>query len=255
MTAAGADAETRHPRVGRQVAGDHLRRRGVRAGDARRAVRRLPESGRGLLRRRAASSSNVHLSARRRGAGRTRARPFASGPGLDRDTRMGPLVSAEHFERVRLSGYRQARRPAGARRQSRDGRRARRRLFRRADDLLRRRSGRRDRARRDLRARSRASCRSTTRKTPSAWQTTRCSAWRRRSGRATSSARCGSCKRLRTGIIWVNHSQPAAIEAPWGGFKQSGIGRELGRWGVESYLETKQVYLNADESAIGWPET
>ena len=62
-------------------------------------------------------------------------------------------------------------------------------------------------------------------------------------------------KRLRTGIIWVNHSQPAAIEAPWGGFKQSGIGRELGRWGVDSYLETKQVYLNADESAIGWPET
>ena len=62
-------------------------------------------------------------------------------------------------------------------------------------------------------------------------------------------------KRLRTGVIWVNHSQPAAIEAPWGGFKQSGIGRELGRWGLDGYLETKQVYLNPDEQAIGWPET
>jgi betaine-aldehyde dehydrogenase len=61
-------------------------------------------------------------------------------------------------------------------------------------------------------------------------------------------------KRLRSGVIWVNHSQPAPLEAPWGGFKQSGIGRELGRWGLESYLETKQVYINADESPNTWPE-
>jgi betaine-aldehyde dehydrogenase len=62
-------------------------------------------------------------------------------------------------------------------------------------------------------------------------------------------------KQLRTGIIWVNQTQPASIEAPWGGFKQSGIGRELGRWGLDSYLETKQVHLCADENPIGWPET
>ncbi len=61
-------------------------------------------------------------------------------------------------------------------------------------------------------------------------------------------------KRLRTGVIWVNHSQPAPVEAPWGGFKQSGIGRELGRWGLESYLETKQVYINTDASPNKWPE-
>ena len=62
-------------------------------------------------------------------------------------------------------------------------------------------------------------------------------------------------KRLRTGVIWVNNSQPALVEDPWGGFKQSGIGRELGRWGLEAYLETKQVYLSVDEHPIGWPET
>lgn len=61
-------------------------------------------------------------------------------------------------------------------------------------------------------------------------------------------------KELRAGVIWVNHSQPAPIEAPWGGFKQSGFGRELGRWGLESYLETKQVYINLDETPNGWPE-
>jgi betaine-aldehyde dehydrogenase len=62
-------------------------------------------------------------------------------------------------------------------------------------------------------------------------------------------------KQLRTGVIWVNHSQPAAVEAPWGGFKQSGVGRELGRWGLDAYLETKQVYLGMDDQPIGWPET
>ncbi|HKW03306.1 MAG TPA: aldehyde dehydrogenase family protein [Vicinamibacterales bacterium] len=60
-------------------------------------------------------------------------------------------------------------------------------------------------------------------------------------------------KRLRCGVVWVNHSQPAPVEGPWGGFKQSGIGRELGRWGVEAYLETKQVYVNLDENPIDWP--
>jgi len=60
-------------------------------------------------------------------------------------------------------------------------------------------------------------------------------------------------KRLRCGVVWVNHSLPAPVEGPWGGFKQSGIGRELGRWGVEAYLETKQVYVNLDENPIEWP--
>jgi len=59
-------------------------------------------------------------------------------------------------------------------------------------------------------------------------------------------------KSLRAGIIWVNHMQPTYVEAPWGGYKQSGFGRELGPWGIEEYLETKQVYVNLDEQPIGW---
>jgi hypothetical protein len=35
--------------------------------------------------------------------------------------------------------------------------------------------------------------------------------------------------------------QPTFTQAPWGGYKQSGIGRELGRWGLGNYLEVKQV--------------
>jgi len=59
-------------------------------------------------------------------------------------------------------------------------------------------------------------------------------------------------KSLRAGIIWVNHMQPTYVEAPWGGYKQSGFGRELGPWGLEEYLETKQVFVNLDEAPIAW---
>jgi betaine-aldehyde dehydrogenase len=59
-------------------------------------------------------------------------------------------------------------------------------------------------------------------------------------------------KAMRAGIVWVNHMQPTYVEAPWGGYKQSGFGRELGPWGMEEYLETKQVFVNLDEAPIGW---
>ena len=59
-------------------------------------------------------------------------------------------------------------------------------------------------------------------------------------------------KRLRAGVVWVNHMQPTFVEAPWGGYKQSGIGRELGRWGVEEYMQVKQVHINLDEKPIAW---
>jgi betaine-aldehyde dehydrogenase len=59
-------------------------------------------------------------------------------------------------------------------------------------------------------------------------------------------------KNVRAGIVWVNHMQPTYVEAPWGGYKQSGYGRELGPHGVDEYLETKQVHINLNEQPIGW---
>jgi betaine-aldehyde dehydrogenase len=56
-----------------------------------------------------------------------------------------------------------------------------------------------------------------------------------------------TAKALRAGIVWINDTQPAPTEAPWGGYKQSGIGRELGREGVEDYLESKHIYINLAE--------
>ena len=53
-----------------------------------------------------------------------------------------------------------------------------------------------------------------------------------------------TARALRAGIVWINDSQPAPAEMPWGGYKQSGIGRELGKHGVEDFLESKSVYVN-----------
>jgi len=57
---------------------------------------------------------------------------------------------------------------------------------------------------------------------------------------------------LRAGVVWVNQTQVSAIEAPWGGYKQSGFGRELGRWGLDEYLQVKQVYINVDDQPFKW---
>ena len=59
-------------------------------------------------------------------------------------------------------------------------------------------------------------------------------------------------RKIRAGIVWVNHMQPTYVEAPWGGMKMSGAGRELGRYGVENYLELKQVHVNLNEQPMGW---
>ncbi|GAB7530388.1 aldehyde dehydrogenase family protein [Pseudomonas sp. 3A(2025)] len=59
-------------------------------------------------------------------------------------------------------------------------------------------------------------------------------------------------RKLRAGIVWINCSQPTFTEAPWGGYKQSGIGRELGEWGLNNYLETKQITRYDSQQPWGW---
>ena len=59
-------------------------------------------------------------------------------------------------------------------------------------------------------------------------------------------------KQIRAGILWLNTYHPTYNEAPWGGYKQSGFGRELGSHGIEHYLETKQININLTDAPIGW---
>ncbi|MDR0808462.1 MAG: aldehyde dehydrogenase family protein [Gemmobacter sp.] len=57
---------------------------------------------------------------------------------------------------------------------------------------------------------------------------------------------------LEAGIIWQNCSNMVVIEAPWGGIKKSGMGRELGRWGLESYLEPRQKTRWLGDGSLDW---
>ncbi len=57
---------------------------------------------------------------------------------------------------------------------------------------------------------------------------------------------------LRMGTVWINDFHPYFPQAPWGGYKQSGIGRELGKTGLEEYTEQKHIYKNLQPSPIGW---
>jgi betaine-aldehyde dehydrogenase len=58
--------------------------------------------------------------------------------------------------------------------------------------------------------------------------------------------------KLEAGIVWINCSQPTFIQAPWGGKRASGIGRELGPWGLMNYLEVKQVTSYESPEPYGW---
>ena len=59
-------------------------------------------------------------------------------------------------------------------------------------------------------------------------------------------------QKLRAGITWLNTYHPTFNEAPWGGYKQSGMGRELGTYGLDAYLETKQININLNPQRLGW---
>ncbi len=62
--------------------------------------------------------------------------------------------------------------------------------------------------------------------------------------------RCVS--RMRMGTVWINDFNVYFPHAPWGGYKQSGIGRELGTTGLDEYTETKHVFTNMKPEQMNW---
>jgi aldehyde dehydrogenase (NAD+) len=51
---------------------------------------------------------------------------------------------------------------------------------------------------------------------------------------------------IRTGTMWINDYHVFSDLSPFGGYKQSGIGRELGVWGLEEYTEVKHVHIGSE---------
>jgi betaine-aldehyde dehydrogenase len=71
--------------------------------------------------------------------------------------------------------------------------------------------------------------------------------WTRDGGKAERVA-----ARLRMGTVWINDYHPYVPQAEWGGFKQSGIGRELGRAGLDEYREVKHIWHNIAPQPSYW---
>jgi acyl-CoA reductase-like NAD-dependent aldehyde dehydrogenase len=59
-------------------------------------------------------------------------------------------------------------------------------------------------------------------------------------------------RRVRAGTIWMNTFMDGASELPFGGYKQSGLGRELGRHAVEDYTETKTLNMHIGARTAWW---
>ncbi|MFH8381312.1 aldehyde dehydrogenase family protein [Kitasatospora sp. NPDC018058] len=58
--------------------------------------------------------------------------------------------------------------------------------------------------------------------------------------------------RLRLGTVWINDYHPYVPQAEWGGFKQSGTGRELGPSGLREYQETKHIWRTVNPVPQHW---
>ncbi|AUH33301.1 aldehyde dehydrogenase family protein [Paracoccus tegillarcae] len=59
-------------------------------------------------------------------------------------------------------------------------------------------------------------------------------------------------RRLRAGTVWTNTWMDGFSELPFGGVKESGLGRELGRYGIEEYLELKTVQMRVARGRANW---
>ena len=56
------------------------------------------------------------------------------------------------------------------------------------------------------------------------------------------------CEKLEVGQVWLNNIEKSSNHAPFGGIKESGIGREKGKYGIEEYLEYKTMYLKYEQN-------
>ena len=58
--------------------------------------------------------------------------------------------------------------------------------------------------------------------------------------------------KVRTGTMWINDYHPVPSGSPFGGFGESGYGREVHKSSLDSYSQLKTIYVNTSSAAYGW---
>jgi aldehyde dehydrogenase (NAD+) len=53
-------------------------------------------------------------------------------------------------------------------------------------------------------------------------------------------------RQLQAGTVWINSYNMLSEQSPFGGYKQSGFGRELGKYGIDLYTQVKSVWVSLD---------
>lgn len=51
-------------------------------------------------------------------------------------------------------------------------------------------------------------------------------------------------RKIQGGMVWINSSNDSHFQIPFGGYKSSGIGRELGKYALDAYSQPKAVHVN-----------
>jgi len=59
-------------------------------------------------------------------------------------------------------------------------------------------------------------------------------------------------KAIRAGVIWINTYNMFNAASPFGGYKQSGYGREMGKHALELYTNVKSVWVDLSGKPMGW---
>lgn len=59
-------------------------------------------------------------------------------------------------------------------------------------------------------------------------------------------------RRLQAGTVWINTYKQFSISTPFGGWRDSGLGREKGRLGILQYMEQKSLYWGMNEQPLAW---
>ena len=61
-------------------------------------------------------------------------------------------------------------------------------------------------------------------------------------------------RRIQAGTVWINTYKFFSISTPFGGVKESGLGREKGRLGIQRYMRQKSLYWGLNEAPLPWAD-